>query len=318
MIAILAVVFLSLLSAAAAAAAETSGPPDSTFTPHLIGYAQFRETFRSHEGATATFPRVRLGAEGVLPWRLSYKFLVEYQAPQAGEVTAGVGLRDAELRWIRAPFAITAGQIHTPFSREYTLSPTLMETYDRSFVVEQLATRIDLGVMAAVRTERELSLTLGVFNGEGQNALANRDSTMLFVARATGRPVTPVLLGASFATYGGDSARFGGDVTVEHGRVRLRGEWIAQHHRGFDSRDEGWYALAVVRVTGGVSVVGKRAELHRPFYVPDLQVQRETIAGLMADFADGRARAILDWVDRRNGRGPDRGRTVLAQLQFKL
>ena len=38
----------------------------------------------------------------------------------------------------------------------------------------------------------------------------------------------------------------------------------------------------------------------------------------MADFADGHARAILDWADRRNGRGPDRGRAVLAPLQLKL
>jgi phosphate-selective porin len=314
MIALLAALLLVLPAAAVAADA----PADTSFKPRVIGYAQFRETVRAHEGLSASFPRVRLGAEGALPWRLSYKFLVEYQAPHAGETAAGTGLRDAELRWTRAPLTLTAGQIHTPFSREYTLSPTVMETYDRSFVVEQLATRIDLGVMASVRNERDLSLTAGVFNGEGQNALANRDSTVLFVARATGRPAAPVLLGGSFAAYGGDSTRVGFDATIERGRVRVRGEWIGQHHAGFDSRDEGWYALAMVRVVGALHVVGKRAELHRPFYPPELQVQRESIAGLMADFADGHARALLDWVDRRNGRGPDKGSAVLAQLQFKL
>ena len=53
---------------------------------------------------------------------------------------------------------------------------------------------------------------LGVFNGEGQNITANTDSTLLWVGRATVRPVAYLTIGANVAAYGSDSTRYGLDA----------------------------------------------------------------------------------------------------------
>ena len=324
-----------LLLPAATGAQTTAGPvidpiglpplPEGTIAsnalapPRVSGYLQFRETARSHIGPTATLPRARLGVDGALPMRLSYRVLVEYQAPTTGTTPAGVSLRDAYVRWARAPFAVTAGQMMTPFSREWTLPLTSVETAERSIVVEQLATRIDVGAMAEVTFGGDFSVAAGAFNGEGQNVITNRDSTTLFLARMAGRPLAPILLGGSVAAYGADSTRFGAEATLEAYGVMLRGEWIAQHHKGVDSRDEGWYALATVRTLPWLFLVGRQEELHRPSSPLALQVQRGTTVGLMADLPGGRTRAIVDYVERSNRRGPRAtNKSVVAQLQVRF
>ncbi len=325
---------LLLLSPAAAAAQSSSAGtydpmglpplPEGTIAsnalgpPRVSGYLQFRETMRSNIGPTATLPRARIGVDGALPMRLSYRLLVEYQAPTTGTTPAGVSLRDAYVRWARAPFAVTAGQMMTPFSREWTLPLTSVETAERSIVVEQLATRIDVGAMAEIAFVGDFSLAAGAFNGEGQNVITNRDSTTLFIARMAGRPVAPLLLGTSVAAYGSDSTRFGVEATLEGYGVMLRGEWIGQHQKGFDSRDEGWYGLVTVRTLPWLSLVGRQEELHRPFHAANLAVQRGTTVGVMADLPGGRTRAVVDYVNRRTGRVPVRNRAVVAQVQVRF
>ncbi|MGH2399472.1 MAG: hypothetical protein ACRDF6_06460 [bacterium] len=41
------------------------------------------------------------------------------------------------------------------------------------------------------------TFAIGVFNGEGANAIANRDSTVLLVGRVTARPLPLLSLGVS-------------------------------------------------------------------------------------------------------------------------
>jgi hypothetical protein len=286
--------------------------------PRVGGYVQFRETMRSYIGPTANVPRARVGVDGPLPMRFSYRVLVEYQAPTTGTTPAGVSLRDAYMRWSRAPFAITAGQMMTPFSREWTMPLPSIETAERSIAVEALATKVDVGAMAEWTYGADFSLAAGAFNGEGQNVVTNRDSTTVFIGRIAGRPLAPLSLGGSIATYGADSTRYGVEAVLEGWGVSFRGEFLGQKRAGIDSRDEGWYGLITIRTLPWLSLVGRQEELHRPSYPANLALQRGTTVGLMSDLPGGRLRAILDYVRRRNGRAPVTGNSLVAQLQVKF
>src|SRR5438552_3042962 len=79
--------------------------------------------------------------------------------------------------------------------------------------IDSIAPRYDVGLMGSYTLGALASLSLGVFNGEGANAIANRDSTVLWVARATVRPIPVLGLGASGTRDGGDSLRWGVDGT---------------------------------------------------------------------------------------------------------
>ena len=291
---------------------------NSLAPPRVGGYVQFRENVRSFVGPTASLPRARVGVDGPLPMRLSYRVLVEYQAPTTGTTPAGVSLRDTWVRWSKAPFAVTAGQMMTPFSREWTMPVTAIETFERSIVVDALATRVDVGAMAEWLPRADLSIAAGAFNGEGQNVITNRDSTTVFIARAAGRPVAPVSIGGSVATFGSDSTRYGAEASVDAYGVSLRGEFLGMKRRGVESRDEGWYALLVVRTLPWLNVVGRQEELHRPTYAPNNAAARQTTVGLMSDLPGGRVRAILDWVHRRDGRNPVTSSALIGQLQVRF
>src|SRR5262245_28167955 len=160
-------------------------PAPTGSSPKVTGYIQLRETGQEHVGLTATLNRARIGVEGALPARFSYKVLVQLEAPASGRNPGTPSLRDAYLRWTQAPFSVWFGQFKTPFSREYITSITAIETADRATVVDTLATKRDIGVMADWAIGSYATLAFGVFNGEGQNANSNRDSTVLQIARAT-------------------------------------------------------------------------------------------------------------------------------------
>jgi hypothetical protein len=84
-----------------------------------------------------------------------------------------------------SPWAITAGEFKTPFTREYLIPVPQLEMADLAVAVDSIAPKYDVGVMGEVvgraRTRTSMS---AVFNGEGANAIANRDSVAIVVARA--------------------------------------------------------------------------------------------------------------------------------------
>ncbi|MEP7027225.1 MAG: porin [Candidatus Eisenbacteria bacterium] len=298
--------------------------PDSTHgsgklaLPRLSGYVQFRETVQSRVGATATLPRARLNVDGPLPMGFSYRVLAEFQSHSGGSTTAGAALRDAYIKWGHKAFALSAGQLTTPFCREWWMSPTTIETAERSIASDALATHIDVGVMGEWSRGEAFTIAAGAFNGEGQNVFVNRDSTTVLIARVTGRPVTPLTVGGSVATFGSDSTRYGIELNLDARPVLLRGEFLGQKRAGIDSRDEGWYALLVVRVLPALGLVGRQEELHRPTYAPEGALERGTTVGLLSDFGGGHLRAILDYTSHRAGIVPARTKSVIAQLQARF
>ena len=127
-----------------------------------------------------------------------------------------MSLREATVKWSPAPFAITAGEFKTPFTREYLIPVPALELADLATVVDSLAPKYDVGRHGR-RSPSAPSprCRLGVFNGEGANATANRDSIVMFVGRVTARPLPQLALGASATHDGADSLRWGVDASAQ-------------------------------------------------------------------------------------------------------
>lgn len=79
--------------------------------------------------------------------------------------------------------------VQTPFTREFITSLAEVETADRAFVVDALAPKRDIGVMADYAIGGLAMSTAGIFNGDGQNVTANADSSLMGVARGSYRVI---------------------------------------------------------------------------------------------------------------------------------
>jgi len=211
------------------------------------------------------------------------------------------------------------GQFKTPFSREYLTSITAIETAERASVVDTLATKRDLGLMVDAPAGTWAAFAIGVFNGEGQNIPANRDSNVLIVSRATLRPLPALTLAADLGAYEDDSTRYGAEIHIEHGGAILRGEVIGQHVHGRDrDRDDlGWYVLAGLRVVPWLQLVGKQEDFQRPAIGVSRRMSATT-AGFNIDLPGGRTRLTVNWI-RRTTEFPRVARDVgLAQVQIRF
>ncbi|HTK31978.1 MAG TPA: porin [Candidatus Saccharimonadaceae bacterium] len=308
-----AIVTLALL---VGASVEAVADPVAASAPRLGGYVQVRETVVRPTGLSASLNRARLSGDGVLPQHFSYRVLVEYESGGAARTAATVALRDAYIRWSLAPCAVNAGQFKTPFSREYTSSITVIETADRSTVVDTLAPKRDVGIM--VEFVKPLAgVWLGVFNGEGQNSVVNRDSTVLVVGRASVRPISQITLAGSVASYGPDSTRWGADASLEQSGFVLRGEWLTQHKRDRARDDAGWFVLAGYRIVPWLQVIARQEDFQRPGIGVTRRISATT-GGLNIDLPGGRTRGIIDFVSRQAGFPRVRTNSLVAQLQVKF
>ena len=196
---------IALATAAPGASRALASAPDSALAappgaaapatpvvpaPRLAGYLQARESWQERAGLTALLNRVRFSIDGSLPSRFSYRLLTEWQASAGARSPATVGLREAVVRWAPAPFTLTAGEFKTPFTREYLVPVPDLELADLAVAIDSLAPKYDVGVMAELAMGASASLAVGVFNGEGANTTANRDSAVLVVGRVTAEPVS--------------------------------------------------------------------------------------------------------------------------------
>ena len=180
---------LAIADSADSSLALVSAPPlpAGASLPRVGGYIQAREVAQEHVGVTAVLNRARFSIDGALPSKFSYRALVEMEASAGTRSPATVSLREAIGRWAPAPFAVTAGEFKTPFTREYLIAIPALELADLATAIDSLAPKYDVGVMGELSLGASAGLALGVFNGEGANAIANRDSTVMIVSRATAR-----------------------------------------------------------------------------------------------------------------------------------
>jgi phosphate-selective porin len=305
------VTWLLCLAEAALAQVEPAPPP------RVNGYIQVRESYQEGPGLTATLNRARATVSGPLPGRFAYRLMAEFEAPTTPRTAAIVSLRDALVRWNHPRLAITAGQFKTPFSREYLTSITAVETADRAAGVDSLSPKRDVGVMAECPLGAWGGANLGVFNGEGQNFVTNRDSSVLVVGRVVLRPLSQLTGGASVAAYGADSARYGLEAGLEQRGWLLRGEYLRQAHRRRDRDDWGWTVLAGYRVVPWLQLVGRTEDYDRPSRGPGQRIRANT-GGVNADLAGGAVRLLVNYVSREAGPRFQRTNTLIGQVQARF
>ncbi len=308
-------VFVCGLGLLAGPAAAQQGP--AVPAVRLSGYLQARETWQERVGLAATINRARLAASGPVGRGFSWRLQGEFRTGNVGNGKASVSLQDAYVRWTRDGLGIQAGQFKTPFAREFVTPLADLETPDRATVVDSLAPKRDIGVMVDYDHHQRVQLLAGVFNGEGINTTANRDSTLLGVIRAVARLHRRVTLGANVARYFGDSTRFGADVNYEGPRLTLRAEALAQARDSMGgARDRGWLVLAAVKLRDDVQVVAKYEDFERPALGP-AQDNRAWTGAVNVLLAGTAVRLTGAYINREVGNAGATG-TVLAQLQVRF
>ncbi len=227
------------------------------------GYIQARETYQDEVGLTSTINRARLSAAGSVSGDVTWRVQGEFRTGSVGTGRASVSLQDAYVRWTRGTLGVQLGQFKTPFTREFIVSLTEVETADRAFVVDTLAPKRDIGIMADYAVGGRATVAVGVFNGEGQNLTANADSSLLGVARVTYRVIPFLAVGVNVARYFADSTRYGLDVQVESPWGVLRGEYVGQHLNLGSGDDRGWYVIAAVPLTPWLQPLAKYERFER-------------------------------------------------------
>jgi hypothetical protein len=312
------VVFAVVTSVVAAnAAAQGAAARPEGGTVRWSGYIKVRETYRDDVGLTASINRARLSAAGSAAKDVTWRVQGEFRTGSVGTGRASVSLQDAYVRYQPMALGIQAGQFKTPFTREFMMSLADVDTADRAVAVDSFAARRDIGVMADYDLGGGAVVMLGVFNGEGQNLTANADSSLLVVARAAGRPLPFLTVGANLANYAGDSTRYGVDLSLAHEAVALRGEYLAQRRDGFEIDDKGWYAVAAYRVVPRLQLVVRQEDFRRSA-IAAASRHRATTAGANFECGDGKIRLTANYVSRKIGEPGVRRGTLIGQAQIKF
>lgn len=319
---------LMTLAAVPARAQQPAGAPPAAPAPaakpatpssgvKLSGYMQARETWQKNAGLTGSINRARLTATGGIATAFTWRIQGEFRTGSVGNGKASVGLTDAYIRWKHNDLGIQAGQYKTPFTREYMTSLADLETADRSTVVDSLAPKRDLGLMADYEIRKKVTVYAGIFNGEGVNVTSNKDSTLLGVARVAVRPIPEISLGGNVARYFGDSTRYGADVSYDGPRVTVRGEYVAQSRDSVGGRkDHGWFALGGVRVVEQLQLVAKYEEFRRDAIT--LQQRNKAWTAAANIFLAGSAvKLTVEYISRKIGDPGIRRGLLLTQLQVR-
>jgi hypothetical protein len=299
------------------APAPAATPAPSAPSVRFTGYVQARETYRDAVGLTGSINRARLAAFGNATKDVTWRVQGEFRSGSVGTGKASVSLQDAYIRYKTGQFGVQAGQFKTPFTREFITSLADVETADRATVVDSLAPKRDIGILADYAIGSTATLLFGVFNGEGQNITANADSSLLWIGRATARPVAYLTVGANVAQYGSDSTRYGVDGTLEYLGAALKGEYIGQHRDGGGLDDKGWYAQATYRVLPWVQLVLKQEDFRRSA-ITDAVRNRATTGGVNVEFGGGKVRLLADYASRKIGVPGTRRGMLITQVQVKF
>jgi phosphate-selective porin len=297
--------------------APTAKPAAPSSGVKFSGYLQARETWQAHAGLTGSLNRARLTATGGIATAFTWRIQGEFRTGNVGNGKASVGLTDAYIRWKRNDLGIEAGQFKTPFTREYVTSLADLETCDRSTVVDSLAPKRDIGLMADYEARKKATVYIGLFNGEGVNTTSNKDSTILGVVRLVVRPIPEISIGANLARYFGDSTRYGADVNYEGPRLTVRAEYVAQARDSIGGKqDRGWFALAGVRVVDALQLVGKYEDFRRD-QVSLQQRNAAWTAGANLFLAGSAVKLTVEYVSRKVGDPGRRKGLLLSQLQVR-
>src|SRR5438093_9817172 len=233
-------------------------PARVSTTPKLTGYLQPR--FQT-VGDTGSFflRRARVAVEGdITPWasdraQVEMRTIGAPATPPSSPLTLSATDLFVTVRHER--WSGSVGQFRVPFSLESLLGSTILETTERSRIVN--AAKRDIGVQAEWRLPDRVVLQGAVVNGEGPNRASNPDNRMAYFARAVVTPVKGLDLGGAFEGYN-DSTSIDVQALYRTARGTARAEYIRARNRASDVHTVGWYALAAYNVVPPrVQVVGR-------------------------------------------------------------
>ena len=159
--------------------------------------------------------------------------------------------------------SVIIGQFKTPFSLEYLTGFSLLQTAGRTQMVEGLATRRDIGVMAHLAFGNLATLAGALVNGEGPNSLRNTNGKQLAVGRLTLFPTASMAVAGKWAGEGADH-RWGYDVRWMTKGLVLEGERVERRaplDGGVTQRAAGHYLMASYRVGRHLQPVVKWEQL---------------------------------------------------------
>ena len=253
-----ALVGVIALVAAAPAVSRAQGTPPVSTTPRLTGYLQPR--FQAlGDSASFFLRRARFAVEGDITAWASYRAQVEMRTIGAAATPSASPLTlSATDLWVKLSsrrWGGTVGQFRVPFSLESLLSSTILETTERSRIVN--AAKRDIGVQVEWRIPDRLVLQAAMVNGEGPNRATNTDNRMAYFARAVLTPLKGLDLGGAFEGYS-DSSGIDGQAIYRGTRWSARAEYIREHNRGTGVHADGWYALVAYRaLPERVQLVGR-------------------------------------------------------------
>jgi hypothetical protein len=233
------------------------------------GYLSVRETIR-RDSMTFAVNRARLTVQV----RPADFVVVRIQSDLAalgrtsGDTVPGFVLTDAFLQLSppnkrQGPSSVhptlILGQFRTPFSLEYLTPFSLLQTVNRSQVIDRIATRRDIGVMLHLAMPRRATVAAALVNGEGPNSIRNANGKQLAAGRLTLFPARTVAIAGKWAGEGADH-RWGYDVRWMTDGLTLEGERIerrASLGASTTQRAAGHYVLASYRVGRHVQPVVK-------------------------------------------------------------
>lgn len=238
--------------------------PAPSSSPKITGYLQPR--FQAiGDSAVFYLRRARFAVEGQLtPWA-AFRAQVEMRTigapatPSASPLT--LSATDLFIKISHDRWGGTVGQFRVPFSLESLLSSTILETTERSRIVN--AAKRDIGAQVEWRLPDRLVLQGAVVNGEGPNRAANPDNRMAYFARAVVTVARGLDVGGAFEGYS-DSSGVDAQAMYRASRWSARAEYIRVHREVGDVHATGWYVLAAyLAIPERVQLVG-RVEQYDP------------------------------------------------------
>jgi phosphate-selective porin OprO and OprP len=259
------------------AVARAQGTAAVSTTPRLTGYLQPR--FQTLEDSASFFlRRARFAVEGAITSWAAYRAQVEMRTlgapatPPASPLT--LSATDLWIKLSSHRWGGTVGQFRVPFSLESLLSSTILETTERSRIVN--AAKRDIGVQVEWRIPSRLVLQAAMVDGEGPNRATNPDNRMAYLARAVLTPLKGLDVGGAFEGYS-DSTGVDGQTMYKGKRWSARAEYIREHNRRTGTDAAGWYALTAYGVVPQrVQLVGRVQQ-----FDPNDQVATDRLTGYL-------------------------------------
>ena len=167
---------------------------------------QPRRTMPGHSGFSVA--NARLKVSGRLDNGFGYLLQANFANVQ--------GLLDAAIRYkLNQYIAFDIGQFKSPFSREYLLSPAVIDFVNRSRVADVLAPKRQIGVQLKTTIPSvPVNINVGIFNGNGFSQNSNDNEHYLVAARANYVAVSSELSHLEIGINGANSR----DSTVRIGQ----------------------------------------------------------------------------------------------------